>query len=124
MYYIYIENNEINGAGQCRCLNDEVLNVEVFEDIYNDFCNDPLKYSYANGSIVENPDYELLKQEENKIRRIEQIKLELNDIDSKRIRAVCENTVKDSKTGQTWLEYYNEQAAELRESLNSLDTSL
>lgn len=53
MYYVYIENNKINGAGQCRCLNDEVLNVEVFEDIYNDFCNDPLKYSYANGSIVE-----------------------------------------------------------------------
>lgn len=124
MYYIYIENNEINGAGQCRCLNDDTLNIEISENLYNDFCNDPLKYTYVNNSIIENQDYEFLKQEESEARRIEHIKLELNDIDSKRIRAVCENEVKDSETGQTWLEYYNEQAAELRESLNSLDTSL
>lgn len=124
MYYIYIENNEINGAGQCRCLNDDTLNIEISENLYNDFCNDPLKYTYVNNSIIENQDYEFLKQEESEARRIEHIKLELNDIDSKRIRAVCENTVKDSETGETWLEYYNAKAAELRESLNSLDTSL
>ncbi len=120
MYYIYIENNEINGAGQCRCLNDDTLNIEISENLYNDFCNDPLKYTYANNSIIENPDYEFLKQEESEALRIEQIKLELNDIDSKRIRAVCENEVKDSVTGKTWLEYYNTRASELRAELNSL----
>lgn len=44
---------------------------------------------------------------------------ELNMLDQKRIRAICEpETIRDD--GKTWLEYYNEQVAILREELNSL----
>ena len=41
---------------------------------------------------------------------------ELDYLDKKRIRAICEpETVRDD--GKTWLEYYNEQISILREEL-------
>lgn len=75
-------------------------------------------------NVIVNPDYKTKKAQENIQNQIEEIKTELNNLDTKRIRAVCENEVKDSETGQTWLEYYNEQVLELREKLNSLDATL
>jgi hypothetical protein len=54
VYYIYIENNKINGKGNCKCLNVDVLNIKVEEDVYNDV----EKYIYKDGEIVLNPNYE------------------------------------------------------------------
>lgn len=55
-YYIFIKDEKIIGKGQCRCLsvNDEVLNIPVEEEIYNDI----EKYIYQDGEIVLNPNYE------------------------------------------------------------------
>lgn len=58
MFYIFIENGKINGAGQCPVINEEVGNIEVSEDIYNAFAKNPDKYIYRDGEIVENPNYE------------------------------------------------------------------
>lgn len=44
----------------------------------------------------------------------------LKEIDSKRIRALCEPEVKDESTGETWLDYYNAQILELRKQLQNL----
>lgn len=54
MYYIFVQNEKINGKGQCKCLNDDVLNFEVSEDIYNN----SEKYIFKDGQIVLDPDYE------------------------------------------------------------------
>lgn len=124
MNYIYVENENIIGSGEVECLNNEILNIEVTEELYNDFKNAPDKYIYMNKNVIVNPDYKTKKAQENIKNQIEEIKTELNNLDTKRIRAVCENEVKDSETGQTWLEYYNEQVLELREKLNSLDATL
>ena len=64
-YYISIENNEINGCGQCPCDNEGVIDIEVSEEIYNAFKADPDKYIWDNQSysIIENPDYEEIKQQ-------------------------------------------------------------
>lgn len=59
---------------------------------------------------------ELVRQE-----RISEIKEELTAIDLKRIRAMCEPSSKT--TGQSWLEYYNEQARTLRKELQTLGVS-
>lgn len=56
MYYIYIENDKINGCGQCQCSN--AINVEVGEEIYDDFIENPEKYVNQDGEIVLNPNYE------------------------------------------------------------------
>ena len=53
-YYIFIENEKINGTGQCKVLNQDILNIEVEEEIYNNI----EKYMYQDGEIVLDPDYE------------------------------------------------------------------
>ena len=58
MYYIFVQNGKLNGAGQCPCLNEDVKNIEVSEDTFNDYLADKTKYIYNNGSIELNPNYE------------------------------------------------------------------
>ena len=43
---------------------------------------------------------------------------ELKFLDEKRIRAVCEPSMKDDDT--TWLEYYNQEVYKLREQLKNI----
>ena len=55
------------------------------------------------------------------ISRAEQIRFELDELDKKRIRAICEDEVKNERTGETWLDYYNEQINILRMELKNLE---
>lgn len=64
--YIYIENEKINGAGQAECINEEIQNIEVSEDIYNAFIEDNDRYIWNGSEIVENPDYEEIKASKRK----------------------------------------------------------
>ena len=65
-YYIFIENEKINGCGECQQLTENVQNIEVIETLYNDFAENPNKYIYENGEIVINPNYEQELAEERK----------------------------------------------------------
>ncbi len=120
MKYIYVENGVLNGCGYAQQLGDNVLNIEVNDDIYETFIDDNLKFIYKNGQIVENPDYDLDNRKRTAQNRIYEIETELEELDKKRIRAVCEDELKDSKTGETWLDYYNAQIYDLRVELKSL----
>lgn len=120
-YYIYVEDNILKGAGCARCLNEEIQNIEVTETICKDYISDNEKYIYSEEKIIPNPNYEKILKERNKSEKISQIIEKLNELDSKRIRAVCENQIKDSQTGETWLEYYNSQANELRNKLQAIE---
>lgn len=60
-------------------------------------------------------------EEDVKNERILNIKRELTLFDEQRIRAIAEPSVKDESTGETWLEYYNAQAANLRDELSRLE---
>lgn len=44
----------------------------------------------------------------------------IQDLDFKRIRALCEPSIKDDETGETWLDYYNAQISDLRNQLQDL----
>lgn len=70
--------------------------------------------------LVINTDFE--KEEEvNQISiELEELGNELRDLDLKRIRAICEPSVKDESSGQTWLEYYNAQILNLRSQIQTL----
>lgn len=74
MFYIFIEDNKINGCGQAKILNDNVINYEVDEVFYNEFAQNPDKYIWDGLKIVENPNYE---QEQ----RLKQIEIELMQAD-------------------------------------------
>ncbi len=118
--YIYVENGIINGAGMAKQIGNNVMNIEVSEDIFNDFISDKLKYTYVDGNIIENPNYETEKQKREVQNRIEELYLELEILDKKRIRAMCEEEFKDSEHNITWLNYYNEQINILRNELREL----
>lgn len=57
---------------------------------------------------------------ETKEARKAEIKAELAALDNKRIRAICEPSVRDEATGETWLDYYNAEIAALREEYSNL----
>lgn len=122
--YIYVENGEINGCGEAETLTEGVQNIEVSDKVYNEFLEDELKYIFSNGKIIENPNYETDRQKFLAQKRIEEIKEELNELDTKRIRAVCESEMKTERTGESWLDYYNSQIYDLRIELKSLEAQL
>ena len=54
MYYVFIENEKINGKGKCPAEADGLTCVEVSQEIY-----DNLDHYIWNGTeLVENPNYE------------------------------------------------------------------
>lgn len=59
-------------------------------------------------------------EQKQKSERKEEIKNKLQELDLKRIRAVCENEIKDEEKEETWLDFYNKQILELRSELSSL----
>lgn len=124
MKYLYVENGQVNGAGELEQLDESVINFEVSDEIYNNYLSEKYRYIYSDGNIIENPQYENEKQKAVISQRITDIHEKLNDLDKKRIRAVCESEVKDSQTGQTWLEYYNSLVVDLREELTALEAQI
>jgi hypothetical protein len=61
-YYAFIENEQINGCGQCRCLNEDVQNIEITEEVYNNLAD----YIYVNGEVVINPNLDEIRLQEAK----------------------------------------------------------
>ena len=118
-YYIFIENDKINGSGECPVVSDntEIINYEVSENLYNDFNADADRYMWNGKTIVENPDYEEIKRQKEKQELHQQLLIQIEELDKKRIRAICEPSIKDETTGETWLEYYNTQISDLRKQL-------
>lgn len=66
-------------------------------------------------------EYALELAEKEKQETISNIKKQIEDLDIKRIRAICEPEIKDEATGQTWLDFYNTQIIELRNQLIELE---
>ena len=54
MYYAVIENNEINGKGECPCSGENIFSVEITEDVYNNLD----KYIWDGTELILDPDYE------------------------------------------------------------------
>ncbi len=122
-YYIFVENGKLNGCSQIdnsKFSTENFFQIEVSEEIYNLYNNTPEKYIYSEGKIIENTNYEsIIKQAELENKK-DEIIAKLNDLDLKRIRAVCENEMKDSQKNETWLDYYNSQILKLRQQLEEL----
>lgn len=64
--------------------------------------------------ITDTDDYKIkYKAYQNELKKNE-LQSQIDELDKKRVRAICEPSVKDKKTGQTWLEYYNQEITKLR----------
>ena len=53
-YYAFIENDKINGTGQCPILNEEIANFEITEEVYNNIDH----YIWDGEDVVLNPNYD------------------------------------------------------------------
>lgn len=87
----------------------EEENSKISEDTEN-------IYFYKNKKFIAVSRSEIEANEKRKA----EIEAELVTLDNKRIRAVCEPSVKNEETGETWLNYYNAEIAALREEYSSL----
>lgn len=101
-----VEHNHNNGR-LIKETESAVFALEANEIINN--CGIPV--------INQNYETECIKKEQKV--RIEKIKQELNELDRKRIRAMCEPS--EYSNGLSWLEYYNNQAQALRAELQELE---
>lgn len=54
MYYAFIINNEIYSTGQCPMVGENVQNIELTEEIYNNIDH----YIWNGSEVVLNPNYE------------------------------------------------------------------
>lgn len=68
MYYAFIQENKINGVGQCECLNEEIQNIEVTEEVFNAIVEDKDRYIWNGEDVVVNPDYEEIKRQKEQER--------------------------------------------------------
>lgn len=61
-YYIFVEDNErLSGAGQCRCFNDNIQNIEVSKTVFDEYIADVDRYIWNGLDVIVNPDYEEIK---------------------------------------------------------------
>ena len=58
MYYIFVENGKLNGAGEGQILNENVINYEVDEELYNAYLENQELYIWDGLQIIINPNYE------------------------------------------------------------------
>ncbi len=124
MYYIYYEDGKLIGAGEAAMSNEDVQSISVSKSVYENFIQDREKYIYKDGKIVKNPDYDNICQKRLLLKRLEQITDTIEILDKKRIRAVCEDEIRDIRTGETWLDFYNSQIYDLRVELKSIENQL
>ena len=70
--------------------------------------------------ISETDNYKSKIATDEKNKKIQDLQLQISELDRKRIRAMCEPSIKDETTGQTWLEYYNLQVQDLRNQISEI----
>lgn len=56
-YYIFVENEKLNGCGLARQLTEGVINLEIEEALYDAYAENPDMYIWDGEAVVENPNY-------------------------------------------------------------------
>lgn len=86
MYYIFVENDKLSGAGQCPCDNEEIQNIEVEQSVYERYIEDIDRYIWNGTAIIENPDYEETKRQKER-QRLDALTLTPSDVERALYRA-------------------------------------
>lgn len=112
--YYLLENDVITQSSNfkfdenCLVTEEEIVRDELSGQLYLKNRHDELVKTDAHKAEV--------IEKEKEAKKIELIS-KLEELDSKRVRASLEPSVKDEATGQTWLGFYNQQIADLRVQL-------
>lgn len=115
---MYVEIKENKLLSWCE---KPYLDYEYVEIDYSTF--NPEKYSVIEGVLTDisnTQEYQDKITQEEKEATLADLKSQVEELDKKRIRAVCEPEIKDPESGQTWLEYYTQQVQALRAQIAAL----
>ncbi len=113
---MYIEIKENKLLSWCE---SPYLYYEFVELDYATF--DSSKYEVQNGQLVDISDtdnYKAKVAQQQKEIKLANLKLQVEELDQKRIRSIAEPTQKDAN--QTWLEYYTQQIQDLRQQIQEV----
>ena len=69
-YYIHLEDNKIFSSGECP-MGEPFRSIEISEELYRAFNADPDKYMWNGKEVIENPEYEEIKQQKEQARIME-----------------------------------------------------
>jgi hypothetical protein len=75
MYYAFIQDDKINGCGQVECLNPEIQNIEISEEVYNNIDH----YIWDGSDVILDPDYDE-KQRQKERERISNLHMTRGDV--------------------------------------------
>ena len=78
--YAQIKDNKILGMSNAPYLNEDILNIEVDDSLYNDYQECPYKYIWDGLQVVVNPNYEQ-EQELKERERIARLNLTGADVE-------------------------------------------
>lgn len=79
-YYIFIQDNKLNGCGQCRQLTEGVINFEVDQLMYYEYSSNPEMYIWDGENVVIDHEYEA-KQAQKEAERIAKLYLTGADVE-------------------------------------------
>lgn len=114
--YVEIKEDKLLSWCEKPYLDYKFVNID-----YNTF--EPEKYSIVNDELVDisnTQEYSDKVSQREKEVILADVRLQLEEFDKKRIRALAEPGFKDVTIGLTWIEYYNEQINLLRGQIASL----
>lgn len=123
MDYFYIQNGQIIGCGQARCLNEDIINAEVTPDMVN-YDDNPTweserfkwRYIWDGEKVVENPDFEIEeKKRYNEAMRQVRSEAYAGETDSLVARRIRKQAIND------WTE---EDESEFIEQMTSISNSI
>lgn len=100
---------------------EECLETDITNSSYLN--SNEEQFKIQNGILVDISDTNEYKSKiaaKEKELTLANLKLQIEEIDRKRIRAIAEPSLYDAQNGKTWLEHYNEQIIELREQILQL----
>lgn len=97
--------------------------TSISDTVWQQHCNNEVGTSWdiVEGKFIDmtnSTQYQNFLKKQKAESRCRQIKQQLKDIDEKRIRALSEEGLRED--GKSWLDYYNEQALQLRMELKDL----
>lgn len=96
-YYIFIQNEKLNGCRQCRQLTEGVTNLEVDESLYNTYEENPDMYIWDGSEVVVDPDYEEKQAQKEKERRNQEIDEKIKELQIMALPEVLNGNIENIK---------------------------
>ena len=116
MYYVEQDNIILFFDEDLQKLQNTIAFCPQYKDLEIKETDRPI----VNFGFADTEEWQKQKAQQEREKQKAEIQNQLDKLDKKRIRAICEGG-ENPQTHQTWLEYYNEKVDELRGEYQKLN---